>query len=173
MASLKKTKKRKTKKNPQLLVISNPSKTYPKREVKKAEKAYKRFHFKNPPMEHERNVPAGWPQVYVVIGECERFDVETPGGKVVSKRFKGSMPILATTSKLKSLYIFWDRKLGIPKGTANRIDYRVPKSSGRNKWSNRWWHPHDSHPSVKVHSSGKAVNVCGPGLSITPAGIEG
>lgn len=172
------TKAKKLAANPQLMIISNPLNPCPRpnrcNEVRKAEKAYKRFHFSNPPMQYEQSVPRGWPGVYVVIGECERFDVETSKGKKVSKKYKGkNKPVLATTSSLKDIFIFSDKKLGIPEGSAIRVDYKVPRHSGRTQWSRRWYHPHDTHPSVRTHSSGKAVRVSGPGLSVTPRGIEG
>jgi hypothetical protein len=171
-------KARKLAANPQLMVISNPlnpcPSRYPSREVKLAEKAYNRFHFRGPATQCEQTVPTGWPKVYVVIGECERFDVQTVNGKKVSRRYTGSgKPILATTSRMRNLYIFSGRKLNIPAGKAFRVDYKVPKHSGRTKWSRRWYHPHETHPKVSPHKSGKAVQVAGSGLSVTPRGIEG
>jgi len=159
--------------NPQLMIVTNPASLnkYPSRSIGLAGKAYKRFHFTRPAGLNEVNIPTGWPKVYMAIGECERFDVKTPKG-IISRRFTGKRPVLATTSAMKNLYIF-GKKLGIPAGRASRVDYRVPPHSGRTKWARRWWHPHKTHPSVLPHRGGGAVRVSGSGLKITPRGIEG
>ncbi len=139
------------------------------------ERAYKRFHFTAPKNREKRQVPDGWPACYVTIGSCERFDVKDASGKTVKRNFMGEnpMPKLATTKDMKDVYIFGHRPLGIPAGTALRVDYRVPPHSGRNKWARRWWHPHESHPSVTVDRTGTAVRIRGSGLSVTPRGIVG
>lgn len=159
--------------NPQLMIVTNPASLnkYPSRSIGLAGKAYKRFHFTRPAGLNEVNIPTGWPKVYMAIGECERFDVKTPKG-IISRRFTGKRPVLATTSAMKNLYIF-GKRLGIPAGRASRVDYRVPPHSGRTKWARRWWHPHKTHPSVRPHRGGGAVKVSGSGLKITPRGIEG
>jgi len=158
--------------NPYLAVISNPVK-YSPAELNKARRAYKRFHFTGPVEVKEVPAPKGWPQVYMYIGECERFDVQKPNGVIVSRKFAGKKPALATTSRMKDVYILGGRQLGVPSGRAVRVDYKVPANSGRNKWAPRYWHPHTTRPKVAVHSGGRAVKVSGPGLKVTPRGIEG
>lgn len=158
--------------NPQLMVISNPISATQVRQVAKTNKAYKRFHFKNADKLVKGWIPTGWPKTYMTIGQVLRFDVQKPSGAIASRRFRGKKPVLASTAAMKDLYIF-GTNLGIPAGKAVRIDYKVPPTSGRNKWASRWWHPHKSFPTVKPHSSGKAVKVSGPKLKVTPRGIVG
>lgn len=143
-------------------------------ELAKTERAYKRFHFTTPHEEFEGWIPNGWPKTYVVIGELERFDLQT-NGEVISKRFTKNRPILCTDGKMKKLFIFAKNgtPLGIPGGMAVRVDYRVPAHSGRTRWARRWYHPHETGPQVRPHSSGKCIQVSGSGLSITPEGIVG
>lgn len=164
---------KRTGKNPSLMILSNPKGDNGSKEAKLAEKAYKRFHFTTPKKEQKRKVPDGWPRRYVVLGSVDSFEVQDGGGKKVKRSYAGKRPVLATSSEMKDVFIFGDRSLGIPSGVAVRIDYSVPPHSGRNKWARRWWHPHDSHPAVRVHNSGKAVRISGSGLSVTPRGIVG
>jgi len=158
--SLMKVKPRKN-----LMVSSN--------DVSRARRAFKRFHFVAPAKVTSGNVPNGFEDAYMVIGELERFDVKTPSGVTVSRKYKANRPRLCTTANMKDIFVFAGSKLGIPAGNAMRCDYRVPAHSGRNKWSKRWWHPHDTHPKVLPHRGGCAVRVSGSGLKVTPRGIEG
>ena len=169
--------RRKARRNPQLMLITNPvSKNISGPSVSsvtKAKKAFKKFHMINPTHSFERNVPDGWPEAYVIIGEVEKFEVEDANGKRHKKTYRGKRPIVATTGGMKKLYIFGSKSLGLPSGTAIRIDYKVPADSGRNKWSSRWYHPHSSHPSVKVAPGGRALVVSGRGMKINKRGIIG
>ena len=174
-----KNPKRRTNKNPTLMILSNPRKKSAvkkadlSQEVRLAKKAYKSFHFGDPKKEETRKVPDGWPKVYVVLGVVDSFEVRNGAGKV-KKVYGSKKPILACTKDRKDVFIFSKAgKLGIPSGVAVRVDYTVPPHSGRNKWSKSWYHPHDSGPKVNPHSSGKAVRISGPGLSVSPRGIIG
>ena len=179
--------------NPILMTITNPlpkrvAKPKPKKRRKanprgvggydqsaitKTSKAFKKFHMTDPTHGFEMNIPNGWPKVFVMLGEVEKFEVQDASGKKHKKVFKGKRPILATTAGMKQIYIFSTTKLGFPSGKAVRIDYKVPADSGRNKWASRWYHPHDTHPSVFVHSGGRAAKVSGRGLKINRRGIIG
>ncbi len=172
--------------NPMLLVVSNPvSGTALMPEGirgKKLVKGYKRFHMSEPAEVLEMWRPNGWPQGYISIGECEMFRVKDKNGKMVTRRFKtGHRPYACMTAAGKDVYILpkandnilMKKGLGIPSGEAVRIDYMVPKHSGRVPWSRRWFHDHDTRPRVTVHKSGKAVRISGPGLKVTPRGIIG
>lgn len=162
-------------KNPQLMVVSNPTAVpgVTKRQANRAEKAYKRFHFTKPARMEEREIPNGWPKAYVVIGDCLRFDVKPKSGKKVVKNFTGkNKPVVCTTAESKDVYIFGNLS-GVPSGTAVRVDYKVPKTSKRNKWASEWTHDHETGPRVNVHSSGHALKISGRGLKVTPRGIEG
>jgi hypothetical protein len=160
--------------NPQLMVVTNPG-AIPgvgSRTVKKAQKAYKRFHMTKPSQMLEGWVPTGWPKAYITIGECLRFDVMGKDGKKVKRSFKaGKRPALCTTPECKDVFLFGDLS-GIPSGQALRVDYRVPKHSGRSKWARDWTHDHDSKPKVTAHPSGKAIKISGKKLKVTPRGIE-
>lgn len=167
------SKRRKnSKKNPTLMILSNPAPT--EREMSLAKKAYKSFHFNQPKKEERSKVPDGWPQVYVVLGTCDAFTVKS-GGKEIKRTFSGTKPSLCCTKDRSDVYIFAKNgsKLGIPSGTAVRVDYTVPPHSGRKKWSRAWYHPHESKPKVHAHKSGKAVRISGPKLRVTPRGIIG
>lgn len=157
-------------KNPMLMVISNPVPS--PAEIEKAEKEYEKFHYNAPAEALEAEVPSGWPQVYIVIGDLLRMDVDT-GGRVVKREFGGRLPKLCTTAERRQLFIFGASALGIPSGRGMRVDYRVPKDSGRRKWSQDWTHPHDSKPRVTAHPSGRAVRIRGSKLKVTERGIEG
>lgn len=172
--------------NPGLLVVSNPTGVeapgYSPRMVAKLGKTYKRFHFTNPSEAIEIWRPKNYPQGFMSIGECEMLKVKTPSGKTVTRRWKsGNRPHACTTSANKDVFVLipannrrlLKRGLRVPSGTAVRIDYKVPKTSGRNKHASRWYHNHDTAPKVVAHKSGKAVRITGPGLKVTPAGIEG
>lgn len=153
--------------NPQLMVVND-------RDSKLAEKAYKRFHFTKPAKRTTGWVPDGWPKAYITIGDALRFDVRTPAGKVVKKEWKRESGVkVVTPSDMKDVYIFGTSSLGIPSGTALRVDYSVPSNSKRRKWSRDWTHAHDTAPKVHAHPSGKAVKISGRGLKVTPSGIEG
>jgi hypothetical protein len=174
----------KQKRNPSLMILSNPlKKRKAKRtaappaalqhEVRLAQKAYKSFHFKDSQKQAKRKVPDGWPRVYVILGVCDSFEVKTAQGKV-KKVYGTNKPTLACTKDRKDVFIFSNSgQLGIPSGTAVRVDYTVPPNSGRVKWSRAWYHPHDSAPAAKAHKCGRAVRITGPGLSVTPRGIIG
>ena len=173
--------------NPQLMLISNPAsvatmqRTSVKRKnpavspatLAKTVKAFKKFHMSDPTHGFERNVPDGWPTAYIVIGEVEKFCVEDASGKRHTKSYRGKRPIVATTAGMKKLFIFGSTGLGFPSGRAVQIDYKVPADSGRNKWAPRWYHPHDSRPSVKVARGGRAAVVQGRGMKINRRGIIG
>jgi hypothetical protein len=174
----------KQKRNPSLMILTNPlKKRKAKRtaappaalqhEVRLAQKAYKSFHFKDSQKQAKRKVPDGWPRVYVILGVCDSFEVKTAQGKV-KKVYGTNKPTLACTKDRKDVFIFSNSgQLGIPSGTAVRVDYTVPPNSGRVKWSRAWYHPHDSAPAAKAHKCGRAVRITGPGLSVTPRGIIG
>lgn len=167
--------------NPQLLIISNPKQNAKTRlnksttgnQVDRAAKAYKRFHFTTPATMEEVDVPNGYPRAMMVIGELDRFDVKSKSGRKVSRKFKNPKPKLCTNPEMKDLFILGKKKLGVPDGIALRCDYSVPPHSGRNDWSRKWWHPHDTEPRVTTHTAGRSVRVSGPGLKVTPRGIEG
>ena len=172
--------------NPALLVITNPAEVealgYSPTMVRKLGKTYKRFHFTNPSEAVEIWRPDEYPKGFVAIGECEMFKVRKENGRTVTRRFRaGNRPHVCTTASNKDVFILvrgdnpalLRRGLRIPSGTAVRIDYKVPPESGRNKWSSRWYHWHETNPRVVAHSSGKAVKITGPGLKVTPRGIIG
>jgi hypothetical protein len=167
--------------NPQLMILSNPTKAAAKAPTAKSpaaarvRRAYKRFHFTEPAKTTKAKVPDGWPRQYAVLGLVDRFDVKDAKGKVHSKKFSGpSRPNLCTDEKMKNVYIFSKNgPVGVPSGNAERVDYTVPPHSGRTKWARRWWHAQDSHPPVKVAENGRAIKMSGPGLSVTPRGIVG
>lgn len=163
------------KRNPQLMVVSNPTavKGVTKHAAKRAEKAYRRFHFTKPARMEEREIPSGWPKTYVIIGTCLRFVVKPKNGRQVARNYSGkNAPVVCTTAEMKDVYIFGDLK-GVPSGTARQVDYRVPKTSKRRKWATDWTHDHDTGPKVTVHRSGTALKISGRGLKVTPRGIEG
>ena len=109
----------------------------------------------------------------MILGVCDAFEVKTAQGKV-KKVYSTNKPTLACTKDRKDVFIFSNGgQLGIPSGTAVRVDYTVPPNSGRVKWSRAWYHPHDSAPAAKAHKCGRAVRITGPGLSVTPRGIIG
>jgi hypothetical protein len=173
--------------NPSLMILLNPkaakavksvAKSAAKssdKEVRLANKAFKSFHFKDSTKKEKHKVPDNWPKTpYWILGVVDRFDVQDASGKTVSRTFTGRKPVLAATKARKDCFIVSQNgNLKIPSGTGVRIDYTVPKHSGRNKWSKRWWHPHESNPKVKAHRGGKHVRITGPGLKITPRGIIG
>lgn len=164
------------KKNPALVVISNPlPKPKPKKNpcnLKSAKSAYKKFHMVDPKTQTKSEVPSGWPTTYITIGWATRFDVRSADGKKISKRYTTGKVKLCTTVAMKDVYIFGPG-LGIPSGTALRVDYNVPAHSGRNKWANKWWHPHSSRPKVTADKGGRAVRIHGPGLKVNQRGIIG
>jgi len=166
---------RQKRRNPQLMMITNPVDLVdaPEAEIAEAEKKFKQFHMTNPSHAFEMDVPDGWPQVYIIIGEVEAFEVKDHNGKKHKKVYKGKRPIIATTADMRDLYMFGKKGLGLPSGEAVRIDYQVPADSGRNKWSSRWYHPHDTHPEVTVVGGGRALMVSGPGMKINQRGIIG
>lgn len=173
--------RKKTKANPSLMILSNPRRNKLERaapkdlsnEVRLAQKAYKSFHFKDSQKHQKRKVPDGWPKVYVVLGDVDAFEVKGSTGKV-KRRYGARKPVLACTKDRKDVFIFSrSGKLGLPSGTAVRVDYSVPNHSGRLKWAKSWYHPHDSNPKVRVHKNGTALRISGPGLSVTPRGIIG
>jgi hypothetical protein len=161
--------------NPSLMVLMNPTVAANEKEVKLANKAYKSFHFKDSTKREKHKVPDNWPKTpYWILGVVDRFDAKDASGKTVSRTFKRSKPILASTKARKDVFIVSQNgNLKIPSGVGVRIDYTVPPGSGRTKWSRRWWHPHESSPKVQVHKGGKHVRITGPGLKITPRGIIG
>jgi len=164
--------------NPSLMILTNPHKETAQKpaisnEVRLAQKAYKSFHFRDVKRTDKRKVPDGWPKVYVVLGDCDAFEVKTDQGKV-RKAYGSSKPILACTKDRKDVFIFSrNGRLGIPAGTAVRVEYSVPAHSGRNKWAKSWYHPHESNPKVTTDKTGRAVRISGPGLSVSPRGIIG
>jgi len=167
------------KKNPALLIISNPVKLKGKKVGKpslKAVRTYKSFHMSDPAEIRAIDVPKGWPKHLIVIGDVDRLDVSNPKtGKEISKKYRvGQVKVCMATSR-KELFVIsmGTKKLGLKNGIALRIDYSVPPSSGRNKWAKRWWHPHDSGPKLKTERSGKAARIKGPKLKITVRGIIG
>lgn len=175
--------------NPSLMILMNPRKKKAKkkrknkvaavrtqpREVALANKAYKSFHFKDHSKQETHSVPDNWPKKpFWVLGVVDRFDARTAAGKTISRQFKSNRPILASTKDRKDIFLIRNKgKLGIPSGKGVRIDYSVPQKSGRMKWAQKWWHPHESNPTVISHSGGHHTKVTGPGLSITPRGIIG
>jgi hypothetical protein len=167
------------KQNPSLMILMNPkaakAAASSDTEVRLANKAFKSFHFKDSTKKERHSVPDNWPKTpYWILGVVDRFDAKDASGKTVSRTFRGRKPILAATKSRKDCFIVSQNgKLGIPSGVGVRIDYTVPRHSGRNKWSKRWWHPHESNPKVKSHRSGKHARITGPGLKITPRGIIG
>ncbi len=169
--------------NPALLVMSNPVRSTragtagkaPSTDsaiVKNAMKKYEYFHMTPPNKVEQGNIPDGWPKVYITIGYARRFDWVDGSGREHSKRFSSGSVKLCTTSAMKDVFLFGNG-LGVGSGKAIRVDYDVPPHSGRNKWAKRWWHPHDSHPRVDGHSSGKAVRIHGPKLKVNKRGIIG
>jgi hypothetical protein len=182
LPKLRRKRRAANRRNTQLMVITNPCKRgVPVRKSMRrnrqpalARRAYKRFHFTEPQGSYRRMVPDGWPKTYMVIGECEGIDVQGADGRALKKRWSSkNRPTLACTAAGGTLYLFGRNALGVRPGRATQIYYRVPKHSGRNKWARRWYHPHRSHPAVSVHRGGRAARISGPGLSVTPAGIEG
>ena len=159
--------------NPVLAVISGNPKARVPASLKKAVRSYKKFHFTKPYNITDVTVPDSYPASMVNIGELERFDVQTPNGNIVRRDYTGKRPILYTDPKMKNLYIVGGKALGIPKGKALRCDYCVAKRSGRSKWSRRWWHAHNTFPTVTPDRGGRAVKVSGPKLKVTARGIEG
>jgi len=175
------TNPRRRKKNPQLMVVSNPRKkrssgkapSESSRAAKLTQQAYKRFHFTKPVKSDTGWVPDGWPKTYMTIGTCLKLVVQGANGKKVTRNWSGrSGPRLCTTSAMKDVFLFGNLK-GIPSGTAVQVDYRVPAHSKRRKWAPDWTHDHNTRPRLTAHKSGKAIRISGRGLKVTPRGIEG
>jgi hypothetical protein len=161
--------KKVTRKNPSLLVLSNPCGS----SVKNAVKAYEKFHMVAPNSTTKESVPDGWPKAYITIGYAIRFDGIDQAGRKYKRTWPTGRVKLCSTGAMKDVYLFGKSSLGVPSGTALRVDYEVPAHSGRNKWARRWWHPHDSKPPVIADKSGKAARVTGPGLKVNARGIIG
>lgn len=169
--------------NPELMIISNPvDRGYvprnpvhvPRTAPEPIRSAYNSFHFDDPDEAFSLPSPQEWPQNFVVIGLLERFDVETPDGRTVSRSYRSNKPYLCTTAAMKRLYIIrQSERLGIPSGIAVRCDYQLPSSSPRNRLAKHWWHPHDSRPRVTDHRDGRSAMVSGPRLRISERGIIG
>ena len=159
-------KKRAKAKNPALLVMSNPTSSG----LAAATKAYKNFHMVEPDNTTKAHIPVGWPTAYITIGFARAFHWTDQAGKQHRKSYPSGKVKVCTTPAMKDVFLF-GQSLGVTPGTADRVDYDVPRHSGRNKWSKGWWHPHDSHPTVMV-KDGK-VRMHGPGLKVSKRGIIG
>ncbi len=163
------------KKNPALLVLSNPRRVARNpcgSNVAKAKNAYEKFHMVAPNTQNKAEVPNGWPTAYMTIGWATLFEGKGPDGKKYTRRYPSGRVKLCTTGDMKDVFLFGP-SLGILSGKAERVDYDVPSHSGRNKWAKKWWHPTDSHPAVTADRSGRAARMHGPGLKVNVRGIIG